>query len=296
MKIFLICGEAGAGKSTFVRTMSNRGYATFHSGAVFKRISPQMKVKPGEDMESPESVEKEIHDSLFRFLDKYKTEKAVFVETVPRSVESLNWVDEMEEIYGVGSVTAIWFRLSKNIRIERIKKREAGRIEFDLRRIESEDHVKHSCIIYGLTSKLLEGNLLFHDGQQDVEEYAEWVEKSIGPEDCTRLHHMMNSAVNVYAERDGYARKHADFKRMISRIREELDELEEAATMSAGGGRNEAIDGETADVMHFFFCLADSVGMTPEDLERAFHKKTTINQARLHFPNADKHAHDGKLY
>lgn len=285
MKIYLICGEAGAGKSTFVRTMSNCGFATFHSGAVFKKMKDSIKI---DDMESPIELDSYVRDSMFRFLRTFASQDAVFIESVPRSLDSLKWVENLIHNYGRQNIFVIWFRMDKQKRIERMMNREGNRKEFDLKRFESEDCEKHAKLIYGLGNIIAEGHLIIHDGSDELFSLVNRIRKEVRERFdplCNSIQERYISAVNGYYEKCGYVNERPNFDRMVERVKEELDELSEA--FNSDNKKYDDVKSEFADVMHFLYCLADAAGITPEDMNFEFWKKTRINQARLQF-NAGK--------
>ena len=301
MKIYLVCGETASGKSTFVRTMSNRGYATFHSSAVFNKLKEEIDLSKCKDLESPAELDIHIRDAMYRFLRSASNECVVFIETVPRSLDSLEWVRSLVEQYGKNNVTAIWFSAPKEERENRMKDRLADREEFDKKRMKQENAEKHMKLIYGLCQILGERRFNFHDGTEDIEKYADAIEFRLGMEsefdpslkEKTPIQKRYTSATNVYYERCGYMHERPHFERMIERVKNELDELADVKKQQSVNQHD--IESEFADVMHFVYCLADACGISADDMERVFHEKTKINQARLQFPEADKHKLNGNL-
>ena len=301
MKIYLICGETASGKSTFVRTMSNRGYATFHSSAVFHKLKNEIDISKSKDLESPKELDNYIRDAMYRFLRSASKESVVFIETVPRSLDSLKWVDDLVRVYGKNNVTAIWFSAPREERENRMAERYAGRAEFDKKRLTQEDAEKHMKLIYGLCQILGERKFNFHDGTDDIEKYADTIEFRLGMEsefneslkEKTPIQKRYPSATNVYYERCGYMHERPNFERMVERVKNELDELLEVRKQQ--NWKQQDIESEFADVMHFVYCLVDACGLTAEDMQRVFYEKTRINQARLQFPKADKHKLNGNL-
>ena len=287
MKIYLICGTCGSGKSTFVREASNEGFPTFHSGAVFKRLMKNLdaSVMKGQDAESPSFADKEIHDSMMRFIEKNESADQVFIETVPRSEDSMSWISELIEKYGRKNVFAIWFDVDRDERIRRMKDRKAGRVDFDMERMMSEDPEKHERIKSRLDC-MLGDNFRVYDGRPGCYVYQTG---SYTFDSRDSIGRMMNSATNVYFERNGYEDLNAKFDRMVERMQMEIEEMKEATT---DADRRE----EFADVMHFMFCVADSIGIKPDEIFGVFRSKTMKNQARLQFPEIDKHKVTGRLY
>lgn len=295
-KILFICGECGAGKSTMSRAIGLLGCPVFHSSAVFSKIRERMP--EGSDLESPEFANNLIHDAMWRFLDKHSPAALSVVETVPRSADQVRWIREAMTVFGDQSVFVAWLHAPKEVRRKRMSERCAERAEFDSARLGAEDAAKHAAIIHELSYLVPDGHLKFirnDDGSDLQESVSKLLCQTMGfsmPEHSGFISAMMDAALNVYEERDGYEAEHARFDRMMTRVRAELDELEESRRL--GKGKDDEKE-EFADVMHFMFCLADSIGIASAELADVFWQKDAVNQARLQYPGEDKHSLNGRL-
>jgi len=101
------------------------------------------------------------------------------------------------------------------------------------------------------------------------------------------------SALNGFHERNGYRTSAPIPQQMLDRMLEEMNELYGELGDMTNNKMN--IESEYADILHFMFCLSEACNIPQNYWIEVFKNKTRINQARLQFPDLDKHQLNGNL-
>ena len=303
-KLILITGEPGSGKTTLSRTFSNNGFRVVHTSAIFKMALLRQLIPNPKNGNSfaPTEADDFIISSIRQMVRKAVRDyqDCLVVETFPRTLEQFNRIEELIPP-DIGKVEIkpclISLHADELTRCDRMQDRPELRREFDEKRGYKDfgyEQMYEHLIELGSEKKLPYEHFIYNTEQNTPSEIAFQIGESLEL-NIDQLSGMINSAVNGYYERSGYIGP-INCNKMLDRIIEECEELREEIARS--GTSSAASHSEFADILHFVFCLSDGLGLDSWGFLDCFHKKTEINQARLHFGVTPENKHkivDGNL-
>ena len=275
--LIFITGQCGSGKSTLSRMLSTKcGFLTFHTGSVYQHHFGAT-VAGTDNPDAPKDADPIIKQALFDFIEREKHNLPIVIETAPRSFDSVRWLEELARL-GYKSLV-IMMKADPEIRHERVKNRDllnSGRAEMDKDKIGGEKKFWYENMFELLSSRCIPRPEIWNVPATvaDMDQCVDWLEAK----SClSRSEKMYNSALNVWHERDAYQNHRPNFRRMLERMTNELDETKTAE-------HPDHQFEELMDVLHFMFCAAKALGIDSGDVfEKAFKKKTHVNQMRLHY-------------
>lgn len=295
MKVLLITGGGGTGKSTIVREMSNLGYSTFHSSAAIRSVINLEEFKENAS-EAPIQYDNIVEERLLQYLESRAENGEVLtvVEAVPRSLESISTVNKIAERYEC-HVAILHTEMDE--RQKRLSQR-IDRKEFDKKRLDNENpnHFQQlkELLVQSLADKQIKSLSTIGTDDKKPNMIVGMLLECIGNiAEKTEITKASASALNGFHERNGYEKMMPNPQRMLERMFDEMHELYHELGDIINNKRN--IESEYADILHFMFCLGEACGISQNHWIEVFKNKTRINQARLQFPDLDKHQLNGNL-
>lgn len=269
MKLALfVTGTTGSGKTTLIRRLASMGWSTFCTGDLFRAMN--RKLSKEESAVAPASFNDTVRHYLSMFMATEFFRPGITlaaIETVPRSIEQVEWLDGFR---GQGwTIIVLALDARYEVRVNRVKSRNMtqaqDRTEGDLAKLAEEQHTWR-----GFLDKLeAVGIDVYHMDTSDWDYVGEAKSGIQG------LSSMMQAGINLFNAKTQH-RANLTPGRMVSRCMDELKEY----WLHGNTGTKEQLISELVDAMWFLLLAFKAHGLGASEVYEHYMKKASINNVR----------------